>query len=261
MSNSARKAFALRFRRCAAGPSGSTASSIDRGRLSIPADGFLAEQPTRLLELFALAARERLEMHPTAMRTATRDAKLIDAGVREDPARQRAVHGSADQHRHARRRPALDERSRRIRPLRSRLRPGRRADAVRHVSPLYGRRAFDPRHRPARRDRARRPSRRPSAGDRAVPPDRVAAHALCRCAAARHRQGPRRRSQRHRRGDRAEAVPALRARPRRDRDGRLAGPAPSADVVDRLQARPRRPQDDRGFRPRRCKAPSGFGCC
>ena len=31
---------------------------LDRGRLSIPGDGFLAERPSRLLELFALAARE-----------------------------------------------------------------------------------------------------------------------------------------------------------------------------------------------------------
>jgi [protein-PII] uridylyltransferase len=58
---------------------------LDRGRLSIPSDGFLAEKPVRLLELFALAARERLEIHPNAMRAATRDAKLIDAGVRADP--------------------------------------------------------------------------------------------------------------------------------------------------------------------------------
>jgi [protein-PII] uridylyltransferase len=58
---------------------------LDRGRLSIPSDGFLAEEPVRLLELFALAARERLEIHPNAMRAATRDAKLVDA-VRNDPA-------------------------------------------------------------------------------------------------------------------------------------------------------------------------------
>jgi [protein-PII] uridylyltransferase len=58
--------------------------TIDRGRLSIPSDDFLAEQPIRLLELFALAARERLEIHPNAMRAATRDSKLIDARVRND---------------------------------------------------------------------------------------------------------------------------------------------------------------------------------
>ena len=60
---------------------------------------------------------------------------------------------------------------------------------------------------------------------------------------------------------RAAAVPALRARPGRDRDRRLAGPLSSVDVGDRVQARPRRPQDDRGFRRARCKAPSGCGCC
>ncbi|MEO5972660.1 MAG: [protein-PII] uridylyltransferase, partial [Sphingomicrobium sp.] len=59
--------------------------TLDRGRLSIPRDDFLAAQPVRLLELFALAAREKLEVHPKAMRAATRDAKLIDA-VRDDPA-------------------------------------------------------------------------------------------------------------------------------------------------------------------------------
>ena len=59
---------------------------LDRGRLAIPTDDFLSQQPARLLELFALAARERLEIHPNAMRAATRDARLIDAGVRDDPA-------------------------------------------------------------------------------------------------------------------------------------------------------------------------------
>jgi [protein-PII] uridylyltransferase len=48
--------------------------------------------------------------------------------------------------------------------------------------------------------------------------------------------------------DRAEAVPALRARSGRDRDRRLAGPPPPAAQPHRLQARPCRPQDDRRFR-------------
>ncbi|HUE79880.1 MAG TPA: [protein-PII] uridylyltransferase [Sphingomicrobium sp.] len=58
--------------------------TLDRGRLSVPSDTFFREEPVRLLELFALAARERLEIHPNAMRAATRDAKLIGAKVRED---------------------------------------------------------------------------------------------------------------------------------------------------------------------------------
>ncbi|HET9354683.1 MAG TPA: [protein-PII] uridylyltransferase [Sphingomicrobium sp.] len=58
---------------------------LDRGRLSIPNPRFMAEQPVRLIELFALAAREGLEIHPAAMRAAARDSRLVDK-VRDDPA-------------------------------------------------------------------------------------------------------------------------------------------------------------------------------
>ena len=57
---------------------------IDRGRLAIPADDFFAEKPVRLLQLFALAAREQMEIHPATLRAASRDARLVDA-VRDDP--------------------------------------------------------------------------------------------------------------------------------------------------------------------------------
>ncbi len=57
---------------------------LDRGRIAIPADDFFRDDPVRLLELFALAAREQLEVHPIAMRAATRDAALIDGKVRDD---------------------------------------------------------------------------------------------------------------------------------------------------------------------------------
>jgi [protein-PII] uridylyltransferase len=59
--------------------------TLDRGRLSIPSEDFFKGDPVRLLELFALAARERLEIHPSAMRAASRDAPLIDRRVRDDP--------------------------------------------------------------------------------------------------------------------------------------------------------------------------------
>ncbi|HEY4071415.1 MAG TPA: [protein-PII] uridylyltransferase [Sphingomicrobium sp.] len=58
--------------------------ALDRGRISIPSDDFFRGDPVRLLELFALAAREQLEIHPTAMRAATRDAVLIDHNIRHD---------------------------------------------------------------------------------------------------------------------------------------------------------------------------------
>src|SRR5881394_4508681 len=57
---------------------------LDRGRITIPSDDYFQAGPVRLLEMFALAARERLEIHPTAMRAATRDAALIDRKIRDD---------------------------------------------------------------------------------------------------------------------------------------------------------------------------------
>jgi [protein-PII] uridylyltransferase len=57
---------------------------LDRGRISISSDDYFAKDPIRLLELFAIAARERLEIHPAAMRAASRDACLIGRTIRQD---------------------------------------------------------------------------------------------------------------------------------------------------------------------------------
>src|SRR5688572_5100291 len=57
---------------------------LDRSRLAVPDDAFLAEDPVRLVQMFALADRNELEIHPLAMRAAARHAKLIDAEVRTD---------------------------------------------------------------------------------------------------------------------------------------------------------------------------------
>ncbi|CAA9520463.1 MAG: [Protein-PII] uridylyltransferase / [Protein-PII]-UMP uridylyl-removing enzyme [uncultured Sphingomonadaceae bacterium] len=57
---------------------------LDRGRLASPHDGWFAEDPTRLVRLFAVAAAHELEIHPLTMRAASRDARLIDATVRDD---------------------------------------------------------------------------------------------------------------------------------------------------------------------------------
>lgn len=58
---------------------------LDRGRLALPSDDFFAQDPVRLLEIFALADRHGLSIHPSAMRAASRDAALITAKVRKDP--------------------------------------------------------------------------------------------------------------------------------------------------------------------------------
>jgi [protein-PII] uridylyltransferase len=57
---------------------------LDRGRLALPHERYLREDPRRLLGLFAVAAREKMEVHPSAMRAATRDARLVEQ-VRDDP--------------------------------------------------------------------------------------------------------------------------------------------------------------------------------
>ncbi len=54
------------------------------GKISVPSDDWFAADPARLIEIFHLADTHRLEIHPSAMRLASRDAKLIDAKVRND---------------------------------------------------------------------------------------------------------------------------------------------------------------------------------
>ncbi|HWT12154.1 MAG TPA: [protein-PII] uridylyltransferase, partial [Allosphingosinicella sp.] len=58
---------------------------LDRGRLAVPDEAFLAEDPVRLIQMFALADRHALEIHPLAIRAAARHSKLIDGAVRADP--------------------------------------------------------------------------------------------------------------------------------------------------------------------------------
>jgi [protein-PII] uridylyltransferase len=55
------------------------------GKLRAPSDDWFREDPVRLIEIFAIAEAEGLEIHPETMRMATRDVKLIDSRVRRDP--------------------------------------------------------------------------------------------------------------------------------------------------------------------------------
>ncbi len=59
---------------------------LDRGRLALPSEDFFAEDPRRMIEIFHLADRYSLEIHPLAMRAAQRDAKRIDHKLRQDEA-------------------------------------------------------------------------------------------------------------------------------------------------------------------------------
>jgi [protein-PII] uridylyltransferase len=64
---------------------------LDRGRLGLPdsgpeeGDAFLRADPVRLIEMFALADKHGVEIHPQAMRAARQNAKLITWEVRRDP--------------------------------------------------------------------------------------------------------------------------------------------------------------------------------
>ncbi|HQS97456.1 MAG TPA: DUF294 nucleotidyltransferase-like domain-containing protein, partial [Novosphingobium sp.] len=58
---------------------------LDGGKLGVPDDGIFQNDPVRLLEIFAVAVEQQIEIHPDAMRIARRDAGLIDAAVRKDP--------------------------------------------------------------------------------------------------------------------------------------------------------------------------------
>ncbi len=58
--------------------------TVRRGQIGVPGDDFFREDPVRLLEMFALADREKLTIHPLAMRQAARDTGLIDDRIRRD---------------------------------------------------------------------------------------------------------------------------------------------------------------------------------
>ena len=54
------------------------------GKIQAPGDDWFEKDPTRLLEIFVLADREGLEIHPETMRLISRDARLIKADIRKD---------------------------------------------------------------------------------------------------------------------------------------------------------------------------------
>lgn len=77
--------FAVTFARARRTPKSLKGFVLERGRITLPRDDWFQQDPVRLVEMFALADQHDFEIHPQAMRAANRDAKLIDAGVRNDP--------------------------------------------------------------------------------------------------------------------------------------------------------------------------------
>ncbi|QIQ87283.1 [protein-PII] uridylyltransferase [Erythrobacter sp.] len=58
---------------------------VEAGRIRAPGEDWFADDPVRLIEIFRLAEAEGLEIHPQTLRQIDRDAKHIDAAVRDDP--------------------------------------------------------------------------------------------------------------------------------------------------------------------------------
>jgi [protein-PII] uridylyltransferase len=58
---------------------------LDGGRLTIPPEFFFKNDPVALLRLFHVAQQHDLDIHPRALRLATRSLRLIDAELRENP--------------------------------------------------------------------------------------------------------------------------------------------------------------------------------
>lgn len=57
---------------------------LDRGRINLPDEAFLSEDPVRMIEIFAVADKNGLEIHPRAMRQLNRDSALITQKIRND---------------------------------------------------------------------------------------------------------------------------------------------------------------------------------
>ncbi|HKX79704.1 MAG TPA: [protein-PII] uridylyltransferase, partial [Novosphingobium sp.] len=55
------------------------------GRIQAPSDDWFRQDPVRMLEVFVLADKERLEVHPETRRLISRDAALVKGEVRRNP--------------------------------------------------------------------------------------------------------------------------------------------------------------------------------
>ncbi|MDT0574657.1 [protein-PII] uridylyltransferase [Croceicoccus sp. F390] len=57
---------------------------IADGRITVPSEDFFRQDPVRLIEIFAVANREGVDIHPDSLRIAGRDAGLITGKLRRD---------------------------------------------------------------------------------------------------------------------------------------------------------------------------------
>jgi len=60
--------------------------AFDSGRLNVKSGDDLKRHPVKLIQLFHLAQKNDLDVHPNALRLITQNLRLIDAGLRKSPA-------------------------------------------------------------------------------------------------------------------------------------------------------------------------------
>ena len=233
---------------------------VENGRLNARANIFRSD-PVNMIRIFHIADAKNVDVHPDALRTITRSLDLITDDVRRDPEANRLF---------------LEILSSRNDPERA-LRLMNEAGVFGRFVPEFGRvvglMQFNMYHHytvdehliravgnVAAIDRGEH-KERASAGDRDHQAHQVARGALCRDAAARHRQGTCRAiipmSARPSRTACARAWACRRKTPRGD----VAGEEPSRDERHGAEARHLRSQDGAGFRRARCRRPRCCACC
>jgi [protein-PII] uridylyltransferase len=59
--------------------------ALDSGRLSVKSGDDFTDDPVKLLQLFQLAQKHKLDVHPNALRLITQNLRLVNAKLRKDP--------------------------------------------------------------------------------------------------------------------------------------------------------------------------------
>ncbi len=128
---------------------------IDNERLNVANEKVFERDPVNFIRLFHIADRHDLEFHPDGTAARAPLAQAHRRGAARGQGGEPAFPRDSQLEKRARDRAAAHERNGRARKIRAGVRPRRRDDAVQPLSSLHRRRASDPLHRRAVRDRSR----------------------------------------------------------------------------------------------------------
>ena len=221
---------------------------IENGRIYAVSKDAFAKDPVNFIRLFSLADEHQASFSPEVLRQVRSNFRLIDDNLRANPTANRLFMKLLTD----------------SRDPEAVLRKMNEAGVLGRFIPDFGRvvsmmqfnmyhhftvdEHSDPHHRLSVGHRARQVRHGAPGVERGRAHHRQPPRALCRGAAARHRQGPRRGSFDRRRPHRARARPAAWAQRIGDRDGRLAGRASPLHEPVRAEPRPQRSEDAARFR-------------